>query len=464
MFAFIRTGRRAVALLVIVSCLGLSFASAEPPASAPPVAGDRAAPPAVTGRFESRGRQRVLTLWGTPRERGFAHGYLLADDLFAGAEYDFGQLLKPMLPMYELIVRKSLVSRFALEPREKDELDGLLEGIVARRGADRMRLEALGRDLDAADLLALNTFGDWYGMGCSSLAVWGRHSRDGEPRVGRNFDFPAFELVTTYALTVVRAADDGAAGCVAITYPGSIGVLTGQSDRGVFVSVHDVPVRVADAMQRDGNVPRLVALRRLLERVEGDRPVAQARTLLDSWPTMYGNNLMIVAGRVGDGEPQAGVLEYDGREPVDGGVSARLPDPEGKAAISGGTSPLIACTNDHLLRPLAGGREPSACWRYPLLLEGSNGDAPLDLDVAGLFARMSLAVFPRGEDDLVRPSATAGMKRSNGFGTLHQVVGEPRAGLFHVRFARYGSRVEREPVEVYDVPALVRAAGAQASR
>ncbi|MGE0193615.1 MAG: C45 family autoproteolytic acyltransferase/hydrolase [Planctomycetota bacterium] len=420
----------------------------------------------VTGRLEKRGPQTVLTLWGTPRERGFAHGYLLADSLLAGAEHDFGQLLKPFLPMYEGFVRGKIVPNFALDAREREEVEGLIEGLKAKRGEDGVRVEALGRAFDITDLIALNTFGDWYGMGCSSLAVWGRHSKDGTPRVGRNFDFPAFDLVTDHGLVVVRAPDGEYAGSVAVTYPGCIGLLTGQSERGVFVSVHDVPVRAPTAQLRPGNVPRLLALRRLLERVQGDTPTTQARTLLAAWPTMYGNNLMVMAGHAKEGEPLAAVMEYDGREDVHDGVTQRTPEP-GVPALEGGTDPLIACTNDHLLRDGLARSGPTQCWRYPLLIEGAHGDKPLAFDVATLFDRMGRASFPRGEGNLERAAGVMGVKRTNGFGTLHQVVGEPALGHLHIRMARLGSRVEKEPAIDYDVPAVVKAAAPaddQASR
>ena len=420
----------------------------------------------VTGRLDKRGPQTVLTLWGTPRERGFAQGYLVADSLLQAAEHDFGELLKPFLPMYETFVRGKIVPNFALDAREREEMEGLIEGLKAKRGDQGTRVEALGRDFDLTDLIALNTFGDWYGMGCSSLAVWGRHSKDGTPRVGRNFDFPAFDLVTDHGLIVVRAADGEYAGSVSVTYPGCIGLMTGQSERGIFVSVHDVPVRAPTAQLREGNVPRLIALRRLLERVQGDTPTTQARTLLAGWPTMYGNNLMVMAGHAKEGEPIAAVMEYDGREDVQDGVTERTPE-EGVPALEGGSDPLIACTNDHLLRDGLVRSGPTQCWRYPLLIEGAHSDTPLAFDVAALFDRMGRASFPRGEGNLERAAGVLGVKRTNGFGTLHQTVGEPALGHLHIRMARLGSRVEKEPAIDYDVPALVKAAGAsldQASR
>lgn len=410
----------------------------------------------VTGRLQTIDGQRVLSLWGTPRERGYAHGWLMADRLMAGAEHDFGKLLKPFMPLYNNVVRTTLIPKFAFDAREREELEGLFEGFQAKRGEAGLRLEALGREMDLTDLMALNTFGDWYGLGCSSLAVWGRHSKDGAPRVGRNFDFPAFELVAQHQMVVVRAADGENAGSVSVSYPGCIGLMTGQSARGLFVSIHDVPVREPTAQFRDGNVPRLLALRRLLEQVQEDAPIRRAETLLGTWPTMYGNNMMVVAGSAAEGERLAAVLEYDGREDVQSGVTARGAEGS-EPALVGGVQPLLACTNDHLLRQGLVSYGPTACWRYPLLLAGADGEEPLALDADALFARMARVAFPKGGGDLTQAEAILTVKQTNGFGTLHQVVGEPASGLLHIRLARIGSRVEREPAHAYDVPALVAA-------
>ena len=446
--------RRGILLVLLLAAASFLPAarSAEPDEA--PAGGAVAAAPHITGRFEASGGQRVLTLWGTPRERGFAQGWLLAEALVAGAEHDFGKLLKPFLPFYEVSIRKVIVPRFAFDEREREELQGLYEGLVARRGKEGLALEALGRPFDLLDLKALNSFGDWYGLGCASLAVWGRHSEGGIPRVGRNFDFPAFDLVARYQMVVVRAADGDRAGSVSISYPGCIGLMTGQSERGLFASIHDVPLRAPDAQVREGNVPRLVAMRRLLEQVGGDEPIARAERLLASWPTMYGNNMMVVAGHVAEGTPVAAVLEYDGRVDLGRGVTARRAD-GAAAALVGGVEPLLACTNDHLLRQGLASYGPTACWRYPLLREGAEGEAPLALGVDDLFARMTRVAFPKGDGDLESAQAILTVKHGNGFGTLHQVVGEPSLGRLHVRLARLGSRVEREPVHVYDVPALL---------
>lgn len=418
---------------------------------------EQAGPPAdLCGRLEAIGGQRVLSLWGTPRERGFAHGWLLADDLREGAQHDFGKLLGPFLPIYEAWTRKSIVPKFLFAPEEIEELEGILEGIVARYGEAGLHLEALGRKVDLLDLKAINTFGDWYGLGCSSLALWGRHTTDGDPLVGRNFDFPAFELVAGRQTIVVRAAADGRLGSVTLAHPGSIGVLSGMNEHGVFASIHDVPVVPGAEQSARANVPRLLAMRRLLERVHGERPIDQARQALEAWPTMYGNNIMVVAPKEAAGVPFAAVFEYDGREQIDGGATTRVAD-EDAGLSADDLCPVLCCTNDHLEREGRVAYSKESCWRYPRLVRSASDAEGLRMDADAMFARMAEAAFPRRNRMLTRAESLLSVKSTTGFGTIHQIVAQPQRARMLVRVARYGSSIAREPVQAYDVRALVEA-------
>ncbi|MFN9705716.1 MAG: hypothetical protein ACK595_12960, partial [Planctomycetota bacterium] len=64
-------------------------AQAAVPAAAPPAPAAGSAP-ALRGRVETHGGLTVLRTWGTPDERGYAHGRLLADRIAASALPEFG--------------------------------------------------------------------------------------------------------------------------------------------------------------------------------------------------------------------------------------------------------------------------------------------------------------------------------------------------------------------------------------
>ncbi len=418
------------------------------------------APEGVTGRLETRGNRRVLTLWGSPRERGYAQGYLLADVIVRGIEHDFERVLKPFIPTYESVVRRGVVPKFGFSPRELEEMEGLHEGLVAALPEERRIVKGLDRAFDLTDIKALNTFGDWYGLGCSSLAVWGRLTHDGKPLVGRNFDFPGFYLLVAHQYIVVRAPDGEAQGQVGVSYPGSIGTMTGMNPAGVFVAIHDVRIKPAFDKAMRPNVPRLIAVRRLLEQTRGADACAQALRLTRAWPTLYGNNLMVVAPGTSETSPQAAVLEYDCRTDLEGGCTMRIVDTEGVKPDAALPAMCLTCTNHHRCRPKpADYVDLYKRWRFPLLSSVEGLELPREeaFDVPGLFARMNRVSFPReGTQQL----ATAIRGPARAHGTLHQAVGEPDRACLHIRLGAVGTHIRDVPPMRIDVPARVAAAAA----
>ena len=413
------------------------------------------APEGVKGRFEERGQQRVLTLWGTPYERGYAQGFILADVIVRGIEHDFERVLKPFIPTYESVVRRGVVPKFAFSERELAEMEGLYAGLEAKLSEEERIVKGLDRPFDLTDIKALNTFGDWYGLGCSSLAAWGPRTKDGKPIVGRNFDFPGFYLLVEETYVVVRAADGDAQGQVGVSYPGCIGTLTGMNPAGVFVAVHDVRIKPTLDKAMRPNVPRLLAVRRLLEQTEGAEACIQALELARAWPTLYGNNFMVVAPTASDTAPHAAVLEYDCRLDMEGGCTMRLGNAlEGDDSES--AAGCLACTNHHRNRTKPEGySELYERWRFPLLAVGDDEAAatPAPFDVDAMWDRMNRVSFPRkGTQQLA--TSIRGPKRAHG--TLHQVVGEPGHARLHVRLGAVGKHIRDAETGVYDVPKRVR--------
>ena len=97
----------------------------------------------------------VLTVWGTPEERGYAHGWLLARpvldmvDVVCGTHLllsdteDYGKKILP------------LIERFVFEKDDEAELEGILAGVKARLGEEAV-LSRIGRPLTLAVLAAVH--------------------------------------------------------------------------------------------------------------------------------------------------------------------------------------------------------------------------------------------------------------------------------------------------------------------
>ncbi|MFQ5489108.1 MAG: C45 family autoproteolytic acyltransferase/hydrolase [Phycisphaerae bacterium] len=301
-----------------------------------------AGPSDVTGSLQTGQGVRVLKLWGTPDQRGHAHGVLLGADLMKVFE---GIVLDPRivdsLPVYESKVRRQLLGRFRFDPDYRAELEGMLRGIVEAVGLEGTRLEKLGRHLDVRDLMALNCMADWYPFACSSFSAWGPATADGQMITARNLDFiPLPGLETDHVLIAYLEPGSGKLPWVSLAWPGLIGAYSAMNAGGVTVSMHDASP--LEPTHRGAFVPRSLALRDAIESARAGSAVADVKRVLLKCPTMFGNNIHVSSPYTGQATPAA-VFEYDGQLSKDGGVTQRV------ASSSKGTS-WLTCTNHYCRR------------------------------------------------------------------------------------------------------------------
>jgi len=349
---------------------------------------------------------RVLRVHGTPREMGYAHGFLLASEIesFADVLLSFGALSS--VKSYEKQVRPLVAQKFKFDAEEEDELAGMLEGMKAKLGR-APRMENLKRDVDIVDLKAGNALGDWVGFGCSSFSAWGPMTADGGTITARNFDYPSFPPQLALAATIIVHAPSraGARRWFTIGYPGMIGVITGVNEEGVGAFLHDVPAPLAK--DRDDLVPRMIALRRIMVEQGAKDAVASAAERLRAMTTYRGNNVHVTSPFDGKTAP-AGVVEYDGVEAKNGGVDLRGPD-DGRA--------FVLCTNHHRLRS-----EPEACKRYASI------EAALK-EAAASGAKIDAA---KARDIMLHAT------QHRGSVTLHTIVLLPNEKRLEVMFTQHG--------------------------
>lgn len=362
--------------------------------------GGEGAAPEITGKLEKVEGASVLRLWGSPRERGFAHGWLLAEQIVEEAEEGFSTAFSGRAEAYEKYLLPLLTAGFSFSVDETAEMEGMVDGIGKR--LPERKVKPFGRLLNLADIKLINTYGDWYCLSCSSAAVWGKFTADGKPAAVRNFDFMPLASITRWqhVRAVAPAGGGKARGWVGIAMPGSLGPVTAMNEEGVFTAIHDVWVRPSPKDYIQGNVPRLIALRRLLEELPARGAVEKAAELCRSWNTLFGNNFIVATPGAGPGLP-AGILEYDTREEEERGVTLRGPD----AGASGEPLEYLVCSNGHRRR----GKD--SCGRYDSLVACCRGKSGR-FDIAAL-------------EDLARSAAVPAAGKpvaGNGIGTLHQAV------------------------------------------
>ena len=192
----------------------------------------------IHGKMRVVDGQRVLHVWGTPFEMGYAHGRWLGPeirDLFQGYILEF-------VPPAAFQVAADLMPRlFDIDPEYREEIDGLLAGIT--ESGTSTYIEELGRYLTLWDILVANSLADLRGMACSSISAWGDATADDPTLAGRialardlDWTLAGSDKYLLSRGTVVIAyspSDPQRQEVVSVGFPGFIGCLSCMNAAGV---------------------------------------------------------------------------------------------------------------------------------------------------------------------------------------------------------------------------------------
>lgn len=264
----------------------------------------------TTGRVEKVGDLTVLRVWGTPADRGYAHGKLLGGEVARVAIGEFVARFgsKPAL----LKLARDSVARLIEYPDDvQAELDGLFEGLLAS-GAD-LQMPVLKRAFDRTDLAVANALDVFGLMGCSGFTLWGEQVEGGGVLTARNFDWPLTGAhLLDGTILLVEHLGNGKAVC-AVTWPGYLGSVTGVNRDGVAAFLH-VGTGKISMTPRPGAWPTAIAARELLAAVDGAAPKAAwqlAEELLGNTSPPAGFLTRVVLPGAPVGESPAAVFETD---------------------------------------------------------------------------------------------------------------------------------------------------------
>ncbi len=199
----------------------------------------------LNGSLEAIGDIRVLNLWGTWEEMGYAHGYLLGPDL---KEFYEGYFLELAGSQGNVEALRAYFSNHFTVPEEfTDYADGIIAGV-----ADTISLwsSAYGRNIDALDIFItssvpdLSAVVDFPHLLCSSSSAWGDATVDdpvllGSPAVSRNLDYyvDTEETILEQSLLVVYDPEVGQ-DWISISFPGFMGCLSGMNEAGINASLN----------------------------------------------------------------------------------------------------------------------------------------------------------------------------------------------------------------------------------
>jgi len=307
---------------------------------------------------------RVLRLSGDdPRERGFAHGYLLAREIRDDCDAALQSLPNFGPQKFERNLAPWAQRNFVWDADATAELDGVFDGMQARLGADGLRSAALNRPLTRDDIVAINVLADYFGPACSGFAAWGKRTPDGEVLHARTLDFPLGPKAVADQIIVVSEAMRSRSkdrskrqAWAAVGWPGLIGVYSGMNSAGLVICVHD-GFNCKHGGREGDCIARSLLLRRMLESIDpaDSDPAEAGAQMAAAYPAACGNLFQLTWPRAAaeklSGTPSA-VLEFDA---ADRNVSMRRETQSGV---------LVLTNHDRVRCP------PIACARYTSIMEG----------------------------------------------------------------------------------------------
>jgi hypothetical protein len=177
----ILTLQKSIQLISVLILIAAPLVLAETPA-------ERAA---KAGELVTIKKHRVLRVFGNDiKERGFAHGYLLAEEIRDDSDSALNSLPNFSARQYETSLLPWASEKFAWDKDAVVEMDGIFEGMQARLGKEGLKSKTLGRALRREDLYAINTIADYFGPACSGFSAYGERTQNGEVIQGRTLDFP----------------------------------------------------------------------------------------------------------------------------------------------------------------------------------------------------------------------------------------------------------------------------------
>ena len=190
--------------------------------------------------------KKILKVWGTHYERGYATGYLIGDRIKEISEsYFIYTFFNGSSYLYEN-TRTYFLDNFQLEEKYISETEGMIDGMIE---ADIILFSnILGRDIDANDILMSNAIVDLaalgdlnldYDFGCSSLSSWGENTLSdpelyGDLVITRNMDWsPHPAILDNHLLAVHFPSEADEVNWLSFTFPGLIGGLSSINENGL---------------------------------------------------------------------------------------------------------------------------------------------------------------------------------------------------------------------------------------
>ena len=190
--------------------------------------------------------KKILKVWGTHYERGYATGYLLGDKIkLISEDYFIYYVYMNNSALYENR-RNYFLENFEIEDKYIQEAQGIIDGMI--EAEIDLYSTVLQRDMDSVDILmsnaivdilALGELNDDLEFGCSSLSSWGESTildpeLAGDLVITRNMDWmPHPVLLDNHLLVVHFPSEVDEVNWACFTFPGLFGALSAINEDGL---------------------------------------------------------------------------------------------------------------------------------------------------------------------------------------------------------------------------------------
>jgi len=205
----------------------------------------------VQGELVTVNGKRVLRVWGSNYDMGYAHGYLLADEIVMFLEdFMLGQLLDVNNYAKTSLLLKAYTK---MPPAYWREIQGIYDGMTDALGRQGLYSSNLNRIFQPIDIFAWNMIPEIFRLyfnskildvvepqACSSISGWGEGTPDGNLVFARNLDFgsPGDILEKNALIIAYRPSLFFKYDWVSIAWPGYIGCLSGMNQRGIGATLN----------------------------------------------------------------------------------------------------------------------------------------------------------------------------------------------------------------------------------
>ena len=200
----------------------------------------------VNGDLQEFNDRKVLTVWGTHEERGFAQGFILAESLQdIMKNYIISYVYSNNSTMYQY-ARNYFEAHFEVDTDYVTEATAIISGMESY-GID-LYSNVLGRNLDSTDILmassitdlsAISMLNEDLNLGCSSISSWAEATEEDQQLQGhlvitRNMDWtPHAKLLENHLLLVHLPSETDEVPWASFSFPGFMGALSGINESGL---------------------------------------------------------------------------------------------------------------------------------------------------------------------------------------------------------------------------------------